>query len=381
MESISADDLLVFNEVQTLLTTPEFAEAQFTFFEKNQETFEDTDENKLEHSEIFKAYSMILDEIIEVKLLEKFSEEQVKTFYASFAANLSKYENINKDTVDNLFGFQDFDAFKKKMLMYKRGMDDKTLTKPVEDTGALPIAALVEINGADAEAVKKIYYDLAAEDVNDKNLKWKKTLEMPEADGMGSIMYTRPIVGRRVNMCKNVSIFRGVTLRAWFELAVNFIDYMQDDPEFNKNRRANQKKPDFDYLEMSANKKHSILKSVSQFGPMASDRESLVQGDYFRVDDNTFLLIARSIELPEHPVDPKVVRLEYFRCQEVKEIDGDLYTTGFSNIDFKGYFPASLMNMIMSQMISGGKKNSYKKYQMIQQKLDAGHKFPVDMDD
>jgi len=114
---------------------------------------------------------------------------------------------------------------------------------------------------------------------------------------------------------------------------------------------------------------------------MASTRESLVQGDYYRVSENTFLLIARSIEMVEHPVDPKLVRLEYFRCQEVKEVDGDLYTTGFSNIDFKGYFPASLMNMIMSQMISGGKKSSYKKYKAIQAKLDAGHKFPVDMDD
>ena len=114
---------------------------------------------------------------------------------------------------------------------------------------------------------------------------------------------------------------------------------------------------------------------------MASDRESLVKCDYFRVADNTFLLIARSIELEEHPVNPKVVRLEYFRCQEVKEVDGDLYTTGFSSIDFKGYFPASLMNMIMSQMISGGKKNSYAKYKLIQAKFEAGHKFPVNMDD
>ena len=39
------------------------------------------------------------------------------------------------------------------------------------------------------------------------------------------------------------------------------------------------------------------------------------------------------------------------------------------------------MNMIMSQMVSGGKKNSYQKYKKIQEKLDAGHKFPVDMDD
>ena len=99
------------------------------------------------------------------------------------------------------------------------------------------------------------------------------------------------------------------------------------------------------------------------------------------MEEKKYLLVARSIELEKYPVDPKVVRLEYFRCQEVKEVDGDLYTTGFSNIDFKGYFPASLMNMIMSQMISGGKKNSYLKYKKIQAQLDSGHKFPVDMDD
>lgn len=202
------------------------------------------------------------------------------------------------------------------MLMYKRGMDDKSLTKPKpeEDTGVLPIKSLTDVHGGDQEAVKKIYYDLAAEDMNDKALGWKQTLVMPEADGVACTIYTRPIPGRRVNMVKNESIFRGVSLRAWFELAVNFIDYMKDDPEFNKDRRANQKKPDFKYIEMSANKKHSILMSRSQFGPMASDREALVQGDYFRTAENTFVLIARSIELPEHPIDPSTVRLEYFRC-------------------------------------------------------------------
>ena len=148
---------------------------------------------------------------------------------------------MNKDTVDTLFAFTDFDAFKKKMLIYKRGMDDGSLTKNAteDNTGVSPIGALVSEHGADAEAVKKIYYDLAAESMDDKALKWKKTLTMKEEEGVGCTIYTRPIPGRRVNMVKNESVFRGVTLRAWFELAVNFIDYMQDDPEFNKNRRKN----------------------------------------------------------------------------------------------------------------------------------------------
>jgi hypothetical protein len=69
---------------------------------------------------------MILDEIIEVKLLDKFNSAEVKNFYAAFAGNLSGFETVDKDTVDVLFGFLDFEAFKKKMLVYKRGMDDKT---------------------------------------------------------------------------------------------------------------------------------------------------------------------------------------------------------------------------------------------------------------
>jgi len=126
-------------------------------------------------------------------------------------------------------------------------------------------------------------------------------------------------------------------------------------------------------IKESADKRHTIMLSKSGFGPMASDRESLVKADFNVLDDKTILLVAKSIELPEYPISPDVVRLEYFRCQMVREIDGDLHTTGFSNIDFKGYFPASLMNMILSKMVQSGKKNSFKKYKMIQKKLDEGH--------
>lgn len=77
-----------------------------------------------------------------------------------------------------------------------------------------------------------------------------------------------------------------------------------------------------------------------------------------------------------YPIKADVVRLEYFRCQMVEEKDGDLTTTGYSNIDFKGYFPSSLMNMIISGMISGGKKNSYKMYRDIQKKIDSGEVTP-----
>jgi hypothetical protein len=43
------------------VTQQEFTEAQHTFFEKNKDTFEDTDENKLEHTTIFQDYVAILE--------------------------------------------------------------------------------------------------------------------------------------------------------------------------------------------------------------------------------------------------------------------------------------------------------------------------------
>ena len=307
---------------------------------------------------------MILDEIIEAKLVEKFSQEEIKSFYETFVKNFKSFEKLNEQTVDTLFEFKEFSQFKKKMLTYKRGMDDGTLKKAaVEETDTLPLQQMV---GGDHEALKKIFYDLAAEDVADASFKWKKTLDMEEKDGIKCTVYTRPIQGRRVNMCKNVSVFRGVSIKAWLEFSLNFLKYMGDDPEFKQQNQA------VNVIEESPDKMHAIYLSRSKFGPMASDRESLVQSDYIKLEDKKYLLVARSIELDKYPADPAVVRLEYFRCQEVKEVDGDLYTTGFSNIDFKGYFPASLMNMILSNMIQGGKKNSYKVYQKIQAKVDAG---------
>ena len=196
--------------------------------------------------------------------MEKYSDEQLKNFYTTFASNLKHYESVNSDTMDTLFAFQDFDAFKKKMLMYKRGMDDGTLKRgAVEETETLPLKDLVAA-GTDIEGIKKIFFDLEKEDVNDKSFGWKTTLKMPEKDGMSCNVYTRPIPGRRVNMCKNVTTYKGITLEAWFEYSVNFMTYLMDDPEFQKNANKG-KRPDIKVIEENADKTHTIVFSRSGF--------------------------------------------------------------------------------------------------------------------
>ena len=108
----SSKDEAIFRAIQELMAQAEFKEASFQFFEKNKDTFEDTEENKLSHSDIHKDYIMIMEQIIEAKLKVNFSDDEVKAFYETFKDKLDSYEKIDAETVDILFGFVDFDKFK-----------------------------------------------------------------------------------------------------------------------------------------------------------------------------------------------------------------------------------------------------------------------------
>ena len=118
-------------------------------------------------------------------------------------------------------------------------------------------------------------------------------------------------------------------------------------------------------MDEAEDKSHAVYHSRSKIGMIVSARESLVQSDYIKISDKCPYLFARSIERDDIPITSEYVRTQYFRVQKVWEENGDLYTTGFSSIDFGGYFPAVLMNMILSKMISQGKVKNYKKLQSI----------------
>ena len=48
-----------------------------------------------------------------------FSQEEIKTFYDTLEANKASYEEKDSEAFDTLYGFVDFDKFKKSMLDYK----------------------------------------------------------------------------------------------------------------------------------------------------------------------------------------------------------------------------------------------------------------------
>lgn len=103
----------VFKTITELIASSEFQEATFQYLEANKEPFTDDEENKLEYTGIFENYVAILEQVIDAKLFQTYSEERVTQFYSDFKDNWKRYEAEDPEAVETLFGFTDFNKFKK----------------------------------------------------------------------------------------------------------------------------------------------------------------------------------------------------------------------------------------------------------------------------
>ena len=65
----------IIGALEDLLMSDGFAEAQAQFCRAKCDVFEDTEENKLEYTNIYTDYVYILEQMIEANLLQKFSNE------------------------------------------------------------------------------------------------------------------------------------------------------------------------------------------------------------------------------------------------------------------------------------------------------------------
>ena len=100
------------------------------------ETFDENDENKLEYTPIYESYVKIMEDYIDAKMMEKYSMDEIKSFYLDFANDHAKYEAIDKAIVEELFAFTDFEQFKKQMLANKASINkDSKLTNENADVG------------------------------------------------------------------------------------------------------------------------------------------------------------------------------------------------------------------------------------------------------
>ena len=83
---------------------------------EHKEKFTAAEENPLEYTDIHNDYTKLLDDHIDAKLKETYSEEQVTAFYDSFKEDFSSYKETSPEVCDQLWDFLDFPIFKEKMI-------------------------------------------------------------------------------------------------------------------------------------------------------------------------------------------------------------------------------------------------------------------------
>ncbi|XP_031552316.1 ADP-ribosylation factor-like protein 2-binding protein [Actinia tenebrosa] len=109
------EDIIMEDEFQTMLNS---------FMEKHVHHFEDTEENKLIYTEIFKEYE---------KTVEKYIEDELKKRMPSFSMEdfmkliQHRSDQIGPDIVEMLLSFTDFLAFKQMFLDYKASKEGTAL--------------------------------------------------------------------------------------------------------------------------------------------------------------------------------------------------------------------------------------------------------------
>ena len=67
--------MAVFEKISDLVTGVDFMDASYQYLDKHKGIFTDDDENKIEYSTIFEEYVQILEQAIDSKLIESFSDD------------------------------------------------------------------------------------------------------------------------------------------------------------------------------------------------------------------------------------------------------------------------------------------------------------------
>ena len=90
--------------------------------------------------------------------------------------------------------------------------------------------------------------------------------------------------------------------------------------------------------------------------PIMDAREQLIKRTIHRLDDGKVIHMLQSVLDDEVPIKPKVVRAQIYKCQLIEQVGDDLSIVDIASLDLKGNFPARMMNMIISKMMTKGIK-------------------------
>jgi len=107
----------IIGALEDCLMDQEFEDARERFCRAHCRLFEDTDENKLEYTEVFALYTALVEGAIERRLRASVPGFDMGSFMALLD---ERKEELMSDVFDLLLSLGDFGTFKEVMLAYKR---------------------------------------------------------------------------------------------------------------------------------------------------------------------------------------------------------------------------------------------------------------------
>lgn len=346
MEHLQDQYMTIYKEICDIVLDQQFTAAQAEFLEANYKPFDDTDENKLEYTEIHGSFMYILEEIIETQLKNKFSEIEIEQFYQDFKTNIKVYQDHNQDVYDVLLSFIDFNKFKQSMIDFKKTIEaDQNALNQTEGSSNSGSTTVSDPNAGNIFSIADDdfaqFEQFIAEDVNNKELKWRRVVDfkMKEKGKFSLVMYQRPREGT-TPICKSELVFRDFNADKFVEVVM--------DPN-------NMKQPNVKEMRLveSIDDDTKIWFTRSKM-PMMTDRTALMKFHRMKRPDGNYLFSMNCIERDDFPHTKDAIRMDMFEMSLVSQQGPDVHIVKFSSFDMKGNFPMKLLNWMMGSIASKG---------------------------
>ena len=204
------------------------------------------------------------------------------------------------------------------------------------------------------------FHELSKEDPKDPNLKWAKTINMPEKDGFELFVLKRPMEGSTLDITRSDVLMRNISVSSMRKFAKNYEKYSA---RIDKKNMVNW----FKWVVNNDPEDYYLFHSSSKVGAMASNREIVAEMRIQDVDDGKSLFfVCQSVERDDIPEHDGAVRMMYYKSIMYTQEGPDMRIVQFENMDLRGYFPSSMMNMIISQYTADSLKGFYEVLQEIE---------------